>query len=230
VTAAPPARRHHQTYPDPICQSAASRRRACGAARRRQPDRPLRPPAGTTKPILTRSARAPPLVAARAARRGVANRIEVVPCWDPNGTATGSGSHRHAVADRWASLPGDLVRLVASRVLAGDLLDYAASGRLHRLAVRGREPRRPSPTVGRRCLEIWSASVADRWASRPGDLVRLVASRVLADDLLDYAASGRLHRLAVRGREPRRPSPTVGRRCLEIWSASSRRVCWPATC
>jgi len=26
--------------------------------------------------------------------------------------------------DRWASLPGDLVRLVASRVLAGDLLDY----------------------------------------------------------------------------------------------------------
>jgi hypothetical protein len=143
VTAAPPARRHHQTYPDPICQSAASRRRACGAARRRQPDRPLRPPAGTTKPILTRSARAPPLVAARAARRGVANRIEVVPCWDPNGTATGSGSHRHAVADRWASLPGDLVRLVASRVLAGDLLDYAASGRLHRLAVRCRLPSRP---------------------------------------------------------------------------------------
>lgn len=28
------------------------------------------------------------------------------------------------VADRWASLPGDLVRLIASRVLAGDLLEY----------------------------------------------------------------------------------------------------------
>ncbi|RCV31941.1 hypothetical protein SETIT_6G218700v2 [Setaria italica] len=28
------------------------------------------------------------------------------------------------VADSWASLPGDLVRLVASRVLDGDLLDY----------------------------------------------------------------------------------------------------------
>nr|TKW11325.1 hypothetical protein SEVIR_6G226200v2 [Setaria viridis] len=35
----------------------------------------------------------------------------------PGATAT-------PVADRWASLPGDLVRLVASRVLDGDLLDY----------------------------------------------------------------------------------------------------------
>jgi hypothetical protein len=35
----------------------------------------------------------------------------------PGATAT-------PVADRWASLPGDLVRLIASRVLAGDLLDY----------------------------------------------------------------------------------------------------------
>ncbi|CAL5001002.1 unnamed protein product [Urochloa decumbens] len=34
------------------------------------------------------------------------------------------GADGAPAADRWASLPGDLIRLVASRVLASDLLDY----------------------------------------------------------------------------------------------------------
>ncbi|CAD6264799.1 unnamed protein product [Miscanthus lutarioriparius] len=34
------------------------------------------------------------------------------------------GSNDTPVAERWASLPEDLIRLVSSRVLAGDLLDY----------------------------------------------------------------------------------------------------------
>ncbi|CAD6341521.1 unnamed protein product [Miscanthus lutarioriparius] len=34
------------------------------------------------------------------------------------------GSNDTPVAERWASLPQDLIRLVSSRVLAGDLLDY----------------------------------------------------------------------------------------------------------
>ena len=34
------------------------------------------------------------------------------------------GSNGDPVAERWVSLPEDLIRLISSRVLAGDLLDY----------------------------------------------------------------------------------------------------------
>jgi hypothetical protein len=240
VTAAPPARRHHQTYPDPIRQSAASRRRACGAARRRQPDRGgavlgsqwhrhrvREPPPRRRRPLGVAAWRSgPPRRVACAGRRPARLRRfrPSAPAGGPRPRAT------PAVADCWASLPGDLVRLRRRP------LGVAAwrSGPPRRVACAGRRPARlrrfrPSAPAGGPRPRATPA-VADRWASLPGDLVRLVASRVLAGDLLDYAASGRLHRLAVRCRLPSRPRrrrPALPPALLD--DASRGPACAPAT-